>query len=90
MGRFKSLRFDFCVFNFDTMKVKINQQFVVLLNGLHPSKVKSVFVISTKDFDLEPKATINRKGKLYYSSSTIQFTNPVLDVQASNAIMPLP
>ena len=38
-------------------------QFVVLLNGLHPSKVESVFVISTKDFGLEPKATINRKGK---------------------------
>ena len=40
-------------------------QFVILLNGLHPRKVESVFAISTKDFDLEPKATINRKGKLY-------------------------
>ena len=38
-------------------------QFVILLNGLHPRKVESVFVISTKDFDLEPKATTNRKGK---------------------------
>ena len=38
-------------------------QFVILLNGLHPRKVESVFVISTKDFGLEPKATINRKGK---------------------------
>ena len=42
-------------------------QFVILLNGLHPRKVESVFAISTKGFDLEPKATINRKGKLYWT-----------------------
>ena len=47
-------------------------QFVILLNGLHPRKVESVFAISTKDCDLEPKATINRKDLLSFVKSKIQ------------------
>ena len=39
-------------------------QFVILLNGLHSRKVESVFIISMNDFDLEPTATINRKGNV--------------------------